>query len=298
MLLRDDQLVPLVDGKDAVIVGMRRPTDWFAAESPVQPASVDLTIGKILLPGTKKEDPGGELNPLAQHILEPGRTAVVTTLEEFKMPPDIVGVGFPPSRVSFQGILMTNPGQIDPGYAGRMRFTVINMGSQDFVLRNGDPIVTLLLFKLNDRVHADWLERRAGKPGTDPSQKDLDRLAADFLDVDRRATEISNAVVTKADLQVKKAQILVPLYSGLATVIVAAVIAFFSSRFEPAWREPLTHVQADVAVLKANVDVGDLKRRLEEVERVVKANKKVSDIPTPPPGSTSEKSKRSHNQGK
>ncbi len=297
MLLTDDQIMPLVDRENPVVEGIRHPTDWFGADSPVQPASLDLTIGKILLPGTKKEDPGGELNPLTEHILKPGRTAVVTTFEQFRMPADMVGVGFPPSRVSFQGILMTNPGQVDPGYEGRMRFTVINMGSQDYVLRRRDAIVTLLLFKLSDRVHVDWLQRRKGKPGGDPAQKDLDRLAADFLDVDRRATEISNAAVVRADLQVKRFQLWVPVFSGLATVIVAGLFAFFSTRAEPAWREPLTQVQRDVAVLKTSLDVGDVKNRLDELERTVKAGKLTSGsnaaIEMPPAQQTRKRPMRS-----
>ncbi|HXH11371.1 MAG TPA: hypothetical protein VNP04_16615 [Alphaproteobacteria bacterium] len=53
---------------------------------------------------------------------------MVLTLEEFNLPGSIAVVGFPPSHVSFQGILMTNPGHVDPGYVGRMRFTVMKKG--------------------------------------------------------------------------------------------------------------------------------------------------------------------------
>ena len=46
-----------------------------------------------------------------------------------------------------------------------MRFTIINMGKTDFVLRRGDPIVTLLFMKLTQSVQKDWLVRHHGATG-------------------------------------------------------------------------------------------------------------------------------------
>jgi len=148
-LLKDDELVGYVSGTKPLITGVPQPANWYGDDSPIQPSSIDLHIGDIFLPGVKKDDPGGVFRPKTEHILGPGRTAVVLTQEEFQLPGDIAGIGFPPSHVSFQGILMTNPGHVDPGYAGPMRFTVINMGSQDYILRRGDEIVTMLLIELS-----------------------------------------------------------------------------------------------------------------------------------------------------
>ena len=177
MFLTDSNLIPLLSKADADVQGVRQPADWYSADSPVQPASVDLSIVRIHLPGTDKEEPGGELNPKTQHILKPGETAVIATQEEFNLPGDVLGLGFPPSRVSFQGILMTNPWHIDPGYRGPLRFTIINMGSQDYVVRKGDAIGSVLLFKLTAPAHAGWLQRHNGKPGGYPKQDDINKPA-------------------------------------------------------------------------------------------------------------------------
>jgi deoxycytidine triphosphate deaminase len=269
MLLKDDQIEPLVDGANPIILGITKPANWYSEESPLQASSIDLRIGRIFLPESKKDGPGGEGAPLDQHILRPGRTAAVTTLEELKLPRNMAAIGFPPSRVSFQGILMTNPGHVDPGYQGPMRFTVINMGSQDYVLRKSDAIVTLLLLRLSGEAKVDWLARRNGRPGGQPTQKDFDRLSADFLDVDRRATAIASEAVNKAELQIKRAQIRVPIYAAVASIIIG-LLTVASTLIKPAWVEPLQQVKESIAELKATRDVDGLRRRVQELEELMR----------------------------
>jgi len=133
-LLRDEDLYnlciaqdnPIIEGIPEYEKERLNPLYWYRTESPIQASSIDLHIGEIFLPGKKGDEPGAESNPLTGHILSSGETAVVITQEKFTLPKDIAGIGFPPStRMSFKGILMTNPGHIDPGYNGHLRFTLI-----------------------------------------------------------------------------------------------------------------------------------------------------------------------------
>lgn len=80
---------------------------------------------------------------------------------------------------------MTNPGHVDPGYFGAMHFTVINMARKPVLLRQGERIVTLVVFETSHPVQRDWRTRE----GTtrDISREDLDHLSPDFLDVRGRA---------------------------------------------------------------------------------------------------------------
>jgi deoxycytidine triphosphate deaminase len=57
---------------------------------------------------------------------------------------------------------MTNPGHVDPGYSGLMRFTVINMGRENFDLLRGFTIVTLLFFEMSSPAKRDYGVRNAG----------------------------------------------------------------------------------------------------------------------------------------
>jgi dCTP deaminase len=264
-LLKDDELIGHVSGTTPLITGVQQPANWYSNDSPIQPSSIDLHIGDIFLPGVKRDDPGGVLRPKIEHILRPGRTAVVLTQEEFRLPGHISGIGFPPSHVSFQGILMTNPGHVDPGYAGPMRFTVINMGSQDYILRKGDEIVTMLLIELSSSAQQDWLMQHGGSPAGPPTQDDIDRLSADFLDVDRRAAQISQRTVRDAELDIKIRQWRAPIISALL-VLLGTILGAYFTWARPAWTE-LAEVKREIAILKASLELAGVKSKVEEIEQ-------------------------------
>lgn len=79
---------------------------------------------------------------------------------------------------------MTNPGHVDPGFKGRMTFTVINMSEVNFHLLKKNKIVTLLFFELRENVTRDLSERGLG--GGDSVGKLLGALSSDFLGISAR----------------------------------------------------------------------------------------------------------------
>src|SRR5437879_6449623 len=109
----------------------------------------------------------------------------------------------------------------DRAYRGKLHVTVNNMGSKAYTLERGAIIVTVLFFRLAKAVHKDWLSRRDGRPDASPLPAYLGRLAPDFLDFERRATEIAEASAVKiGDDTVRHAQ----LWSGLLALIVTIVV--------------------------------------------------------------------------
>src|SRR6266700_3695817 len=160
-LLKDDELQTLYVGTSPVITGVPIPSSHTDPKSPVQPSSIDLHIGKICVPAEDASQPPSERTS-GRHSLVPGQTAVLTTREHLRMRPNLAAIGFPPSHVSVQGILMTNPGHVDPGYVGPMHLTVINMGRDSYDVSIGDAIVTVIFFELEANVTADYSARNPG----------------------------------------------------------------------------------------------------------------------------------------
>jgi deoxycytidine triphosphate deaminase len=240
-LLRDEEIIATVTGTTAYVDGVVLPADPYSKDSPVQASSIDLHIGKVYLPGEKDADLGGAQNPKQDYSLKTGETAVVTTIETLHLPSDVAGFGFPPSGVSFKGLLMTNPGHVDPGYEGVMRFTVINMGKDPYCLEHGGRIVTLLLFRLSQTVHSHWGQRNP-KGSSLPDHAAISRLSRDFVDVDARAKKIANEYGLRwsAGLTV-------------AATLVVAILGLLSS-----------------GRLFSRADVEDIKKRQDIVEYDVK----------------------------
>ena len=148
---------------------------------------------------------------------------------------------------------MTNPGHIDPGYVGRMRFAVINMGRQEYMLRRGEAIITTLLVRLSAPAHRNWLQRRGGNPAGSPTQENLDRLSADFMGVDRRAKK----AVDKAELRIKALQWLAPIIVAFATIGGGYLTLIQTTS------KDLEDVRRQVEVLKTSLDVSKIKSVLD-----------------------------------
>ncbi len=264
MFLSDQKLVELDPN---IIRGLDRSGDLFAANSRVQPASVDLTIGDIFLPEITPGEKGSIQSPLTFHSLHAGHTSIVQTREELDLPRDLAAIGFSPSSVSSRGLLMTNPGHVDPGYKGRMKFTVINMGRESFALNRGDIIVTLLFFRLDPPAKKSYSERNHTIKG-DVGEEQLSRLAKDFLDFERRSEDAARTGERKARWWTAGVPIVVALISVIGTIFAAYL--FIVSRVyevEKTIVEIKASLDRDIGNINNKLERQNLEKRIEELER-------------------------------
>jgi deoxycytidine triphosphate deaminase len=244
-------------------------------DDQIQPSSIDLRVGKIFLPGDKEAT--GELKFKTSHSLAEGETAIIETREWLTFPNTIAAMGFPPAHVSAYGLLMTNPGHVDPGYEGHLRFTVINMGKEPFALREGMAIVTLLLFKLETAPVAPWSSRGNTAPPPDSThdanlRRTLDGLSRDFLSVTARAKEESDRIN-------RRNTFLVTAITA-AGLVISAVIANFSTvkgsveqltnRVAKIEEKNIDQFKDRVTKLEEKIDYDKLKSRVQLLETASK----------------------------
>jgi dCTP deaminase len=265
MLLKDDEILPLVVGDKSIVKGIGKRDNWYSKDSPIQAASLDLGVGSILIPGGKGKKRRAVSDSKHQYTLRRGQTVLISSLEELDLPKDVAAFGFPPSSVSSHGLLMTNPGHVDPGYKGKLHFTVINMGSDDYMLRQGDRIVTLLIFKLSGNASAGWADRQGSGKGLDPTQGTLQTLSHDFLDIEKRAKKIAKKQAYKAIA-----------WSALASAVAAFAFTFagvwLSKYISPGWAGTLATLQTQVATAKQQED--DLLTRIARLEQIEEREKR------------------------
>lgn len=241
----------IVDGFDPSLTG---------TSAQIQPASIDLRVGDIYSPEAKLDELGSVNHPRSEVSLHTGATAVVTTKESCNFPDNIGAIGFPPASVSSKGLLMTNPGHVDPGYHGNLSFTVINMGSKPYSLRTGDKIVTLLLFKTSVAAVKGY-SSLVPPPHGKITDELLDRLSPDFLDVEKRAADAAKGEETKT----RRWALLAPLVSALLAVI------FLYLQSQSNFNEKLTTIQTQIAVLHEKAAANtELKTRIAQLEQAVR----------------------------
>lgn len=203
MLLSDRAIAAELDGSPII-----RYSDGHAPDrglnGPFQPSSFDLSIDKVLIPGVKGAKSGSASNAKTSHTLMPGSTAVVVTMEIFDLPARLGGIVFSMNKVSREGILLTNPGHVDPGYKGTLKFTIINMGQDEYELARGNKIASLMLLEVKNPTGTGWSDRHKSDLNQDSAIQEINRtnellekLSVDFLDIKSRATKIARKEVLK-----------------------------------------------------------------------------------------------------
>jgi deoxycytidine triphosphate deaminase len=244
---------------------------WNAVGSPIQPASIDLHVGYIYVPGVRAGSLGGEGRGAMSHTLRPGHSVVVSTYERINLPASLGGIAFPPSKLSSSGILVANLGHIDPGFAGHLRFTIINMGGSDFPLERGTVAVgTLLLFRLDSRSRAPWLERHRGTVlKGEPDSAEINALAKDFANIESRIDRITRETAKRLHWRFSLLAVLVPMLLG---IILAVWTIWFETGRSLADRidkdeQYISDIKVSVGKLEATAGqrAGELDRELARV---------------------------------
>ncbi|NQZ04243.1 hypothetical protein [Idiomarina sp.] len=139
MVVSGDKALDLIDLKSESHEKMSEPI--------LKPATIDLRVGKIY-EGLAK--PGNNHEPCDFHIQKPGDVVLVEVSEDISMPRDHCGVLFIPNGLAKKGLLLTNPGHIDPGFSGKITLCLVNMSSRDQELSKSEVIARLMVFKVDE----------------------------------------------------------------------------------------------------------------------------------------------------
>lgn len=117
-----------------------------------QASSYDLRIGTIFK-NKKIYSQDFKRKRFTNNIeINPGEIVSILTLEHIEMPNDCVGTVFAMNKFSSSGLLILNPGHIDPGYSGPISICLINLSKDVQTLSLGQEIFTLLIDRLDRSI--------------------------------------------------------------------------------------------------------------------------------------------------
>jgi dCTP deaminase len=77
------------------------------------------------------------LQPNEQISIPPGQFALLLTQEEVAIPDDLIGLISVKFSKKIQGLVNVSGFHVDPGFKGRLKFSVYNAGSQNIILTRG-----------------------------------------------------------------------------------------------------------------------------------------------------------------
>lgn len=145
-ILTDDAIKALVAGPHPLIAAF--------SERNLQSCSYDMRIGTIF-----GKSIIGRRSSESHVLLQPGDIISVFTLEEVELPDDVAATVFPPNSLSLHGLLVLNPGHIDPGFRGPLSAKVVNISSVPKTIARGGLIFTIVFERLSHSVGKPYVNK-------------------------------------------------------------------------------------------------------------------------------------------
>jgi dCTP deaminase len=87
--------------------------------------------------------------------MPPGEFLLASTLEEFNMPPNLVGIVHDKSTWARKGLAVQNT-VIEPGWRGYLTLELTNHGNEELCLQHGDPIAQILFHLLDEETEQPY----------------------------------------------------------------------------------------------------------------------------------------------
>lgn len=117
-----------------------------ADKNCVEASSYDMRIGTIFRDGQVVNESHSKAHE--QFVVQPGEILSIFTLEEVDLPSNIAATAFAMNAQSSRGLLVLNPGHIDPGFRGPLTVKAWNLRKVPLAIGRGTPIFTVVFERL------------------------------------------------------------------------------------------------------------------------------------------------------
>lgn len=94
----------------------------------------------------------------------PGQFLLASTIEKFRMPPDVIGIVHDKSTWARRGLTVQNT-VIEPGWFGWLTLELTNHSKNSLVLKRGMPIAQIIFHRIDavtDGYHGKYQHQRRG----------------------------------------------------------------------------------------------------------------------------------------
>lgn len=174
MILSDKTIRKLLDQGNLVI----QPLDDDQIQSgemrvgkQIQPASVDLKLGKHFLKVDENDIPFIDLEHPARYvaiekeeiILPPHSFILATTMEYIKLPNHLTAFVEGRSSIGRMGLFIQNAGWVDPGFEGEITLELYNANQLPIKLKAGRRICQLVFAQMDQEAYYPYRGKYQGQ---------------------------------------------------------------------------------------------------------------------------------------
>lgn len=157
-------------------------------QASIQPSSYDLRVGTVFREGqiiNQNHQRAGE-----QFVIQPGEIVSLLTMEELRLPDNMIAIAFPMNKWSSEGLLVLNPGYVDPGFNGPLSVKIVNLRRTRISISRGQAIFTVSFFRIGaSTTHPYNRNKERGDREVEMNTKELEQSAGSISELLKAAPD-------------------------------------------------------------------------------------------------------------
>lgn len=175
----------------------------------VKRSSYELTLGKEAYTTSNESKTKQKLNFVGDSLcIPPGQFSILMTEEIVMIPDNAIGFISIKAGIKFKGLVNVSGFHVDPGFYGRLKFSVYNAGSNDINLSRGDSVFLLWLADLNERTEdlyngGKYKENNISSQNLDDMEDNVaspSQLKKEIDQLNTRIKDIEGTIKTKSGI--------------------------------------------------------------------------------------------------
>jgi dCTP deaminase len=124
----------------------------YYKEERIDSGKYELSLGGNFYASDSDEFKVKELPEGDSFVINPGQFAMLITQEFIEIPTNYIGFISIKTKMKFRGLINVSGFHVDPGFRGRLKYSVYNAGSNQVCLKIGDATFQLWLSKLTSET--------------------------------------------------------------------------------------------------------------------------------------------------
>jgi len=255
--------------------------DPFAAGN-LKSASYELRLGNEYYTTNSDTDVKVIIADGEQFTIQPGQFALLITKETIRIPANIVAFISIKFSVKFCGLINVSGFHVDPGFFGRLKFSVYNAGSKPIVLSAGQAMFPIWFCDLRKALPEKELYDGKHNNQKEISADDISRIQGKVYSPTVLHDDI-NALEKKLDTSIEtvngkvssldtKRSVILTITGSIALLLAGILVnGFFYSPTFDTWRKQAQFEQrVDSLGAEANKQAQDLRVLQDKLERLEK----------------------------
>ncbi len=122
--------------------------------------------------------------------IPPGQFAFLLSQQSVKIPSDVMGFISLRSGMKFRGLINVSGFHVDPGFEGKLIYSVFNAGPSAFSIGLGDPLFKLWLADIDDDESGEYVW--SSEPQSEIPNKLISEVAKPVSSVQQMETRVKN----------------------------------------------------------------------------------------------------------